>query len=140
MTEDRQCINHAGHSERLKSIETACAELNANTRLIVQGQHELRERVAQVESSTKSSHHRLDNMERLTDAIVCLTGEVKEISMDTKAILQRMEQQEKRTDTHEQRISKIEDAPGVIAVKGWMFVGGIVVTGLLGFIMGKFGI
>ena len=138
--EDHQCVNHTGHEAQIKAMEQLCYELNSNTRLIVQGQHELRERVATVESSTKSAHHRMDNMEKLTEAILTLTGEVKEISMDTKSILDRMEKQEQRAELHAQRIDKLEDAPGMIAVKGWMFVGGVVVTALLGFALGKFGL
>ena len=138
--EDHQCVNHTGHEAQIKALEQACYDIQANTRLIVQGQHELRERVAAVESSTKSAHHRLDNMEKLTEAILTLTGEVREISMDTKSILGRMEKQELRAEQHQERIDKLEDAPGMIAVKGWMFVGGVVVTALLGFALGKFGL
>jgi len=135
-----QCANHTGHDAQIKALEVACTEINASARMIVLGQNELRERVANVESSTKSAHHRLDNMEKLTDAILTLTGEVREISMDTKSILDRMEKQEQRAEQHSQRIDKLEDAPGMIAVKGWMFVGGVVVTALLGFALGKFGL
>ena len=131
------CQNHSGHTAQMESLTHSQIEINASIREIVKGQHEIRERVATVESSSKSAHHRLDSTEKLTDAIVTLAGEVKDVSKDTKAILERMEKQELRTEKHDERIERLEDAPGMIAIKGWLFVGGFIGTAVLSFLIGK---
>jgi len=138
--EDHQCQNHTGHTEKMKMLEHDCIDIKANTRLIVAGQHEIRERVAAVEASSKSAHHRLDSMEKLTESIITLAGEVREGSMNTRTILDRMERHDGAIDTHDQRIDKLENAPGIIAMKGWIFVGGFVVTAVLAFMLGKVGL
>lgn len=140
MENEKQCMNHEGHKAQIKALESSCADSNASIRMIVQGQHEIRERVTSVESSAKSAHHRLDSMEKLTDAIINLTGEIKEVSNDTKNILERMEKQEQRTDYHGELIENLRDNPGKLAIKGWVFVGAIVATAALSFLLGKAGL
>ena len=134
--EDHQCINHTGHTEKMKMLETDCIDMKANMRLVVTGQHEIRERVTSVEASSKSAHHRLDSMETLTESIITLAGEVKEGSINTRAILERMERHDESIDTHGQRIDKLERSPGDMLV-GWSKLAmGAVITGAVGVAIG----
>lgn len=135
--EEHQCVNHSGHTEKMKMLESDCVDIKANVRLIVAGQHEIRERVTTVEASSKSAHHRLDSMEKLTESIITLAGEVREGSLNTRAILERMERHDESIDTHDERIDKLENAPGAIAVKAWMFVAGFVGTVILSYLLGR---
>ena len=55
---------------------------------------ELWERLAGVEQSTKSAHHRLDNIEKLTQSVYSLAFEVKEMREEVCRVSKRVEAME----------------------------------------------
>ena len=57
---------------------------------------EIWERMAFVESSVKSAHHRLDRIEHLADSIHSLASEMREMRSDFANVLERVETIEKR--------------------------------------------
>ena len=57
---------------------------------------EIWERMAFVESSVKSAHHRLDRIEHLADSIHSLAAEMREMRSDFANVLERAETIEKR--------------------------------------------
>ena len=57
---------------------------------------EVWERMAFVESSVKSAHHRLDRIEHLADSIHSLASEMREMRSDFTNVLERVETIEKR--------------------------------------------
>ena len=57
---------------------------------------EVWERMASVESSVKSAHHRLDRIEHLADSIHSLASEMREMRSDFTNVLERVENIEKR--------------------------------------------
>ncbi len=57
---------------------------------------EVWERIAFVESSVKSAHHRLDRIEHLADSIHSLASEMREMRSDFTNVLERVENIEKR--------------------------------------------
>lgn len=59
-------------------------------------QKEIWERIASVESSTKSAHHRLDRMEHIVDSIHSLASEMREMRSDFANVLERVETIENR--------------------------------------------
>jgi hypothetical protein len=130
---DTNCANHSGHTAQIESLSNGQIEINASLREIVKGQHELRERVAMVDSSSKSAHHRLDTIEDLTKSIHEMSYAVKGMASQVADLLVLIKE-------HDGRIEKIEHTPGMIAIKGWWFVGGIVGTAILAFVLGKFGL
>ena len=138
--EKDQCYNHAGHEAQIKALEHSCVVLFETTQRIIEGKKELRERVTIVEQSSKSAHHRLDSMEKLTEAIAELANGLRDLSKDTRTILDRMEKHDELFGWYGGRIDKIEKRPGVIAVKSWVFVGTIFATAILSFIIARAGL
>lgn len=57
---------------------------------------EIWERIAFVESSAKSAHHRMDRIEHIADAIHSLASEMREMRSDFSNVLKRVETIEKR--------------------------------------------
>ena len=127
------CQNHSGHIAQMESLTHSQIEINASIREIVKGQHEIRERVATVDASSKSAHHRLDSIEELTKSIHEMSYAVKSMSGQFAEVLTLIKE-------HDDRIETIEKKPGIIAVKGWALVGSIVATAIVAFILGKFGL
>ena len=138
--DDKQCFNHMGHEKQIEALEHSCAEFHESTRRIVVSNNEIRERVTAVEQSSKSAHHRLDSMEKLTEAIAELANGLRDLSKDTRTILDRMEKHDELFGWYGGRIDKIEKRPGVIAVKSWIFVGTMFATAIIAFIIGKVGL
>ena len=124
------CQNHSGHTAQMEALTHSQIEINATIREIVKGQHEIRERVATVESSSKSAHHRLDTIEDMTQSIHEMSFAVKQMAGQMAEMLKLIKDQDTRIDM-------IERQPGIVAVKGWVFVGGFVGTALLSFLIGK---
>lgn len=57
---------------------------------------ELWERLTVVEQSTKSAHHRLDSLDRLTESVHILATETKAMREDVSDITSRVDEIEKR--------------------------------------------
>ena len=57
---------------------------------------ELWERLTVVEQSTKSAHHRLDSLDRLTESVHILATETKAMREDVSDIKSRVDEIEKR--------------------------------------------
>jgi len=124
------CQNHSGHTAQMESLTHSQIEINASIREIVKGQHEIRERVATVESSSKSAHHRLDTIEDMTQSI-------HEMSFAVKQMAQQMAEMLTLIKAQDSRIDLIERQPGIVAIKGWVFIGGFIGTAVLSFLIGK---
>lgn len=59
-------------------------------------QKEIWERIATVESSVKSAHHRLDRIEHIADSIHALASEMHEMRSDFTNVLERVHTIEER--------------------------------------------
>jgi len=59
-------------------------------------QKEIWERIAFVESSAKSAHHRLDRIEHIADSIHALASEMREMRSDFSNVLERVQTIEDR--------------------------------------------
>ena len=59
-------------------------------------QKEIWERIATVESSAKSAHHRLDRIEHIADSIHALASEMHEMRSDFTNVLERVHTIEER--------------------------------------------
>ena len=59
-------------------------------------QKEIWERIASVEASTKSAHHRIDRIEHIADSIHALASEMHEMRNDFANVLERVQTIEER--------------------------------------------
>jgi soluble cytochrome b562 len=96
----------AGHEYIVKEIDT----YNKNQIEVVKGQHEIRERLTSVESSTKSAHHRLDDLQELTKCVSDLVYQVKRSTEQTTEVLAQLSKHRSELDELKMKSGKsLED-------------------------------
>ena len=100
-----------------------------NQKEIVSGLSETKERVALTEASTKSAHHRLDAMEKQTEAIIRMS-----VSVETMA--QKMQEMINYFKDHDGRLDKLEQAPAQAVFAYWKLFVGALITGGAGIVLG----
>lgn len=91
----------AAHEITIKSFE----QFQENQKEIVNTLSSLRERTVITEQSTKSAHHRLDKQEEQTEAIVKISTSIEHLAEQVKDMLSLFKE-------HDDRIVKLERAPG----------------------------
>lgn len=91
-----------------------------------ENEKEVWERLTAVEQSTKSAHHRLDSLDRLTESVHILATETKAMREDVSDITSRVDEIEKRP------IKRYETVVGAIIT---VLVGAVIgyVVKMLGF-------
>jgi len=96
----------ATHEYIVKEIDN----YNRNQADVVKGQHEIRERLTAVEASSKSAHHRLDDLQELTKGITDLAYQVKRATEHTEKILETLSNHDKEiTDLKMKSGKSLED-------------------------------
>ena len=81
-----------------------------NQQEVVKGQHEIRERLSTVEASSKSAHHRLDDLQELTKGVADLAYQVKRATEHTEKILETLSAHDKKIIDLEMKSGKtLED-------------------------------
>ena len=83
---------------------------------------------------------RIESVERRVDSMEKLTESVVKMSMSIEAVVEKMDSVLAQLKNHGERIDALEDAPGVIAVKGWLLVGGMIATAVISYLLGKVGL
>lgn len=91
------------------------------------------ERLARVEESSKQAHKRIDTLEKKIDNITDLTISVKEIASETKAMREDLNKMDDRVKYMEEKPAKNWDKVVGVVIAG-------IVTAVLGFFLGKFGL
>lgn len=76
-----------------------------NQQEIVKGQHDIRERLAEVISSAKSAHHRIDGLSEHSEAVIRLAVSVEQIAKQNEKILNQL-------GTHETAINDLRMQKG----------------------------
>ena len=92
---------------------------------------ELEHRLTDVESRSKSNTHRLDDLERLTDAVNGMNTNIKltiQQLENTNKSLEIVTAQNKKQDD---RLTALEKAPGVFGNKLWWAVIAAVIAGFV---------
>lgn len=91
------------------------------------------ERLVRVEESTKQAHKRLDNLEHKVENIYDLTTSVKEIATEMKAMREDMNKIDNRVQAIEEKPVKRYDALVSQVIS-------IIIAGVVGFFLAKFGL
>lgn len=94
---------------------------------------ELEHRLTDVESRSKSNTHRLDDLERLTDAVNGMNTNIKltiQQLENTNKSLEIVTAQNKKQDD---RLTALEKAPGTLGNKLWWTVIAALVSGLVAY-------
>lgn len=99
---------------------------------------ELEHRLTDVESRSKSNTHRLDDLERLTDAVNGMNTNIKltiQQLENTNKSLEIVTAQNKKQDD---RLTALEKAPGVFGNKLWWTVIAAFVSGFVAYELATF--
>lgn len=81
-----------------------------------------REKAVEAEASAKSAHKRLDNFEKHTEAIIRMSVAVENQTEKITEIVETHKEEKSRNDTQDTRIEKLENKPGQLALKAWIFI------------------
>jgi hypothetical protein len=78
--------------------------------------------IVEVQASTKSAHKRLDGFEKHTEAIIRMSAAVENQTDKITEIIDLLKEEKERNDTQDTRIEKLENKPGQLALKAWIFI------------------
>lgn len=112
------CQHHLAYEERFKNIEKQVDEIN-----------DQRERIAVIEQRSVFAHTRLDEMQKQTEAIIRMSVSVENIALQVKDMLQQFKE-------HDDRIDKLEKAPGEKVLGYWKSFIGAIISGIGGLLFG----
>ncbi len=90
---------------------------------------EIRERLKGVEESTKSAHHRLDELNELTKAVVKTSASIEYIAKQIEDMLTTLKE-------HDCSIDKLKNRPAEQVLNYWHMFVGTLVTGCAGVLVG----
>ncbi len=110
-----------------KGLIRECEQLRENDRLLMQQVGDTKVKVAEVEQSSRSAHHRLDSMEEQTKAVIRLAVSVETMSDKVEKVLTLFED-------HDGRLASLEGGPGKTAVKAWTWLLVAFVSGTVGMV------
>lgn len=96
-------------------------------------------KIAEVEASTKSAHKRLDGFEKHTEAMIRMSVAVENQTEKITEIVEMHKEEKDRNDTQDHRIEKLENAPGQLALKAWVFILASGASFLLGCVFNQLG-
>jgi hypothetical protein len=123
------CRQHSEHIYRFETLEKNIKDLQHNENTIIQSQYETKERVTKVEEASKAAHHRLDNMEEQTKAIIKMSTSIEYMAKQVEETLILYKE-------HDGRLDKLEKAPGDALIGYWKLFVGALVTGSAGVLLG----
>ncbi|MDF2520833.1 MAG: hypothetical protein K0R84_1461 [Clostridia bacterium] len=111
------CQQHLEHSYRLETLEKSVEDMQNDESTLLQNQYDMKERITKVEEASKSAHHRLDNMEEQTKAIIKMGISIEYMAKQVEEILLLYKE-------HDGRLDKLEQAPGAALIGYWkLFIG-----------------
>lgn len=114
-----------GLKEICKANTEECKALRENDRVVMLEVGDLKGQIVEALQSTRSAHHRLDSMEKHTEAVVRLAVSVEGMSEKVERVLTLY-------DEHEDRLVVIENKPGQTAIKAWHWLLGALAGGCIG--------
>lgn len=94
---------------------------------------ELEHRLTDVESRSKSNTHRLDDLERLTDAVNGMNTNIKLTIQQLKNTNKSLEIVTAQNKKQDDRLTALEKAPGVFGNKLWWAVIAAFVSGFVAY-------
>lgn len=94
-------------------------------------QRDIYSKLTSIEESTKSAHHRIDSMEKHTEAVIKLSVSVDNVAKQVTEIVQLYE-------AHNERIITLENKPAQ-TIYGYFQIGlASLITGIVGLALGFF--
>ena len=130
------CLEHEANNVRIANLVSQIKEYSVNQREIVQILQDVRERVTAADASTRSAHHRLDEMSEQTKAIIRMSVSVEHVAEKMNDVLTILKEHGERMDGQDKEIQTLKRAPAEAVMAYWkMFVGALVV-GAAGIVLG----
>lgn len=78
--------------------------------------------LVEVQASTKSAHKRIDTFEKHNEAIIRMSVAVENQTEKITEIVDLLKEEKERNDTQDTRIEELENKPGQLALKAWIFI------------------
>lgn len=97
---------------------------------------ELEHRLTDVESRSKSNTHRLDDLERLTDAVNGMNTNIKLTIQQLESTNKSLEIVTAQNKSQDARLAALEKAPGVLGNKLWWTVVAAAIGAYVGWALG----
>lgn len=91
-----------------------------------------------LEKNTEQINEKLDSLTKHTDAIVGMSYEVKNLASKVGSAIELIEKQDIRIDQQDVKLESMQDKPGNIAIKMWVFVASVIGTSVLSVAVGVF--
>lgn len=127
------CPNHKDTKEQIARVEN-------DLRLVVAEIATIKQTVVSIDASTKSSHKRLDDVYIRVDHLEQRSEDVVRLAMSIEKLAESIKTHNDSLDEHDDRLKAVESSAGKYALKMWEIVAGLVVTGIVGFLLAHFGI
>lgn len=97
---------------------------------------ELEHRLTDVENRSKSNTHRLDDLEKLTDAVNGMNTNIKLTIQQLKTTNKSLEIVTAQNKLQDDRLTALEKAPGVLGNKLWWTVTAAAIGVYVGWVLG----
>lgn len=117
MTGDSIEVRVNALESEIKDIRDTCKDIN--------------DRLIRMEESLKNSKDKILDLEKNTQAIM-------EMSTSVRILTEKVGDMIAKLDKQDERIDELEDKPGKVAIKGWVFVATAIGTAIMGVIIGFF--
>jgi hypothetical protein len=99
---------------------------------------ELEHRLTDVESRSKSNTHRLDDLERLTDAVNGMNTNIKLTIQQLESTNKSLEIVTAQNKKQDDRLTELEKAPGAFGNKLWWAVIAALISGIVAYELAAF--
>lgn len=113
------------------SIEVRVSALESEIKDIRDTCKDINDRLIRMEESLKNSKDKIVDLEKNTQAIM-------EMSTSVRILTEKVGDMITKLDKQDERIDELEDKPGKVAIKGWVFVATAIGTAIMGVIIGFF--
>lgn len=122
----------------MDSIEMRVNNLESDLKQVRDMCIKMNDRLIRMEESLKSNNNDIKLFKESRDSIIKLSSNLEIMTIKLDDILSKFNDQEEQLKEHSNRINKIEDKPGLLATKAWLFVVSVVCSSVIGIVIGKF--
>ncbi len=127
------CPNHQDTKAQIMRVEEDLRLITAEIATIKQG-------AVSVEASSKAAHKRLDEACLKIEHLEQGREDIIRLAMSIEKLAESIKTHNISLDEHEDRLNKMETKAGKYALKMWEIVLGLVITGVVGFLLAHFGL
>jgi chromosome segregation ATPase len=130
---ENNCPNHQDTKAQIARVENDLRLITAEIATVKQG-------AVSVEASTKAAHKRLDEACQKVEHLEQGREDILRLAMSIEKLAESIKSHNESLDDHNRRIEQMEQSAGKYALKMWQIVAGLLLTGVVGFVLSHFGL